>query len=286
MNLFDSVDGSSRNVLCSSKSPKPFLKWAGGKRSIIKTLLKKSPKTFNNYYEPFLGGGALFFSLNKKGKSFLSDLNLELIITYNQLCENPLEVINNLVIHKENHSKEYYYKTRGMFNINDPIQLASRFIYLNKTCFNGLFRVNKKEEFNVPIGNYKNPKIYDLENLIMVSDFLKGNQITYCDYLEINPQENDFVYFDPPYHRTDINSFTSYTRKDFTEKDHIQLSDFTKKLHKKGVKFMVSNSDTPFIRELYKEPYLTIENVSAPRNINCKSDERKSVSELLIRNYN
>lgn len=173
MNLFDVINEPSPDNSYSIKFPKPFLKWAGGKRSIVNTLIEKTPKFFNNYYEPFLGGGALFFSLKKKGKSFLSDLNLELIITYKQLCESPKDVINSLSIHKKNHSKEYYYRVRKMYNLEDPVEVASRFIYLNKTCYNGLYRVNKKEEFNVPIGSYKNPQIFDKENLMIVRFFKK-----------------------------------------------------------------------------------------------------------------
>lgn len=193
--------------------------------------------------------------------------------------------MNHLAMHKTQHSKEYFYHIRKMYSISDPIELASRFIYLNKTCFNGLFRVNKKEQFNVPYGKYKNPQIFDPNNLRLASTHLKNVDIRYSDFSEICPKKDDFVYFDPPYHSTSLSSFVGYTKNRFNEKDHIKLSEFAKKLHNKGVKVMISNADTPFVRELFNAPYFTVEEISAPRFINAKAKQRKNAPELLIRNY-
>lgn len=265
-----------------NKIAKPFLKWAGGKRSIIKILLENAPLDFNKYYEPFLGGGALFFAL-KPQKAILSDFNLDLILTYNVIKTNPKDLINSLKIHQKNHNKDYYYLIRNNYNNENPIEIASRFIYLNKTCFNGLYRVNSKGEFNVPIGTYENPLIADEENIINCHLVFKNIEMKHLEFNLTRPSKGDFVYLDPPYYPIDSNSFTKYTKNNFNEGNQIKLFKYCKRLTDRGVKFMLSNSNTNFIRNLYKD--FDIKIVSAPRTINCKVDGRKAAEEVLVRNY-
>lgn len=262
----------------------PFLKWAGGKRSIIEELKKRMPKKFGSYYEPFVGGGALFFEM-QPAKSFLSDANTDLIHTYKTIQQKPQKLIDLLKKHQENHNEEYYYTIRSQHHLTDPIEIAARMIYLNKTCFNGLWRVNKKGEFNVPIGSYVNPNICQEENILACSKALKQAVIEVKDYLTIEPKAKDFVYFDPPYHPVNDTSFTAYSQLNFTEKDQTALADFCKALHKKKVQVMISNSNTEFIRELYNEPFFNIAIVNAPRFVNSKPSGRNAVEEVLITNY-
>lgn len=266
--------------------PKPFIKWVGGKRSIIDSLLSNTPQNFNEYYESFLGGGALLYRIYSKAKKcYVSDINFELITAYRVIKQNLNELIKILEMHKKNHNKEYYNKLRAKHNLQDPIEIAGRFIYLNKTCFNGLYRVNKKGEFNVPIGRYKNPNILDLENLRACNKTFQKVDIKLKQFNQINPKKNDFVYIDPPYHPTDNNSFTSYTSKGFTEKDQINLRDFAINLTTKNVKVMLSNSNTDFINDLYKSKIFNIITIEVPRFVNCKADKRNPIKEVLIRNY-
>ncbi|MCA0428721.1 MAG: DNA adenine methylase [Bacteroidetes bacterium] len=264
----------------------PFLKWVGGKRSLIDELKARLPDEFNNYFEPFVGGGALFFELHSRLKSaHLSDMNFDLIITYSVIQKDLPKLIEQLKIHQAKHSETYYYKVRSMHNLEDPIQIAARMIYLNKTCFNGLWRVNSKGEFNVPIGSYSNPGILQEDNLNHCRVALSRAKIENKEYFKINPAPGDFVYFDPPYHPTSETSFTRYSKQDFSEKDQSDLADFCIELHKKGVFVMVSNSDTSFIKNLYKASYFNIGIVNAPRLVNCKPNGRNSVQEVLITNY-
>ncbi|MDR2645836.1 MAG: Dam family site-specific DNA-(adenine-N6)-methyltransferase [Holosporaceae bacterium] len=270
----------------STNQPKPFVKWIGGKRSIINELLQRLPKQINNYYEPFVGGGALFFEIyNTVNHSYLSDLNVDLIVTYNTIKSEPKKLIELLSKHKKNHDEEgYYYKIRAMQNLKDPVENSARFIYLMKTCFNGLYRVNKNNEFNTPIGSYKDPNICDKKNILAVTQALKYATIKYQDFTKITPQRGDFVYFDPPYHPTSEDSFTKYLSTGFSEKDQTRLRDFALELIKSGVNVMISNSDAEFIIDIYKKNF-NINRVSAPRVVNCKSDKRQSVYEILIRNF-
>lgn len=264
----------------------PFLKWVGGKRGIISELTNRLPDTYNNYYEAFVGGGALFFEIAATlKKAYLSDTNLDLVITYSVIKKDPHKLIELLKKHQKNHSDDYYYKVRARHNLDDPIEIAARMIYLNKTCFNGLFRVNKKGEFNVPIGKYTNPGICQEENILACSKALKAVSIEYKDFTKTEPQAGDFIYFDPPYHPTDETSFTAYSGAGFTEKDQSDLAEFCTALHKKGVYVMISNSNTKFIRDLYKSNIFRIGIVNAPRLVNCKPNGRNSVEEVLITNY-
>ena len=262
----------------------PFLKWVGGKRSIIEELKKRVPNKFNRYYEPFVGGGALFFELLPKA-AYLSDANLDLVLTYKAVQKDVEKLIERLKEHQKKHSDDYYYKIRAQHHLDDPIAVAARMIYLNKTCFNGLWRVNKKGEFNVPVGKYANPGICQEDNLRLCSNALKGVSIKYSEYQKVTPEEGDFCYFDPPYHPTNETSFTAYSKLDFTEKDQSDLADFCTSLHKQGVKIMVSNSNTKFIRNLYKSNIFNIGIVNAPRLVNCKPNGRNAVEEVLITNY-
>lgn len=258
----------------------PFIKWAGGKRGIMKELVSRFPKNINNYYEPFVGGGAVFFTNNFKNSN-LSDLNQDLIITYNIIKNNPKELIDLLIIHNKNHSKEYFYKIRLQHNLTNPIEIASRFIYLNKTCFNGLYRVNKSGEFNVPFGKYKNPNIIQKDNILACHNKLENTNIKYQEYNKINSKAGDFVYFDPPYYPIDQKYFTSYTKYGFTQKDHIELRDFALNLIDNGVNIMISNSDTKYTRELYNIPEFKINTIIAPRYINANGN-RIPIKELII----
>lgn len=260
--------------------PTPFVKWVGGKRSIANELITLLPKEFNTYYEPMVGGGALFYRLsNIINNAILSDINPELIVTYQVVKNNVNELIEKLKEHEKNNSTEYYYKIREQYYLKNPIDIAARFIYLNKTCYNGLYRTNKNGKFNVPIGAYKNPTINQEENLKACSIALQKATILCTSFEYIFPSTNDFVYFDPPYYST----FDKYSKYGFTEKDQYKLYNFFTNLDKLGVYCMLSNSNTPFILELYKNYNITT--IKAPRRINCKPNNRNIVEELVIRNY-
>ena len=233
-----------------------------------------------------MGGGALFFAIyDNIQQAFLSDKNLDLIITYNVIKRDYETLIQQLEEHKKKHNKDYYYKVRKNHYPQDPIDIASRFIYLNKTCYNGLWRTNSKGEFNVPIGRYKDPNIVQKDNLKACNEALQCAIIEYHDFEDVMPKKNDFVYIDPPYHPTDDKSFTKYTKLDFSEKDQIRLHDYIIELYKNGVKVMISNSKTEFIDDLFSEKFFNKEIIDAPRFVNCKSDKRKPVKEFIITTY-
>jgi DNA adenine methylase len=264
----------------------PFVKWVGGKRSIIDELVKRLPKKFGMYYEPFVGGGALFFEIAESlTKAVLSDTNLDLVLAYNVIKKDLPQLVALLKKHERNHNEDYYYKIRDRHNLQDPIEIAARLIYLNKTCYNGLWRVNRKGEFNVPIGSYVSPTIVQEKNLGACNKALQSVTILYQEFDHIKPEKEDFVYFDPPYHPTENGSFTKYSKSDFIGKDQQALAEFIKGLHKQGVKIMLSNSDTKFIHELYKGSMFKTEIIHAPRLVNCKPKGRSDVQEVLITNY-
>ncbi len=267
----------------------PFIKWVGGKRQLLSSIKDNMPNSFNKYYEPFIGGGALFFSLAKKGGTIL-DTNEELINLYKVVSKDPNQLIKSLSKHIN--TKEYFYEIRSLdrdkesYRKLSSIERASRFVYLNKTCFNGLFRVNKSNQFNVPVGDYKNPIYIDQKNLLQCHNILKHTNIICGDFSEVEniTGKNDFVYFDPPYIPLNTTSnFTTYTKDGFNIDMQEKLRNTCNNLNKKKVKFLLSNSDTPITRELYKE-YNIVE-VFAKRNINSKSSGRGKIKELLIRNY-
>ena len=272
----------------------PFVKWVGGKRGLISQILPFIPKKFNNYFEPFVGGGALFFSLYNLGvlknkKVYLFDKNEELINAYNVIKNNPLELIKILKDFKQKHSKEFFYKIREWdryenYSKISPLKKAARFIYLNKTCFNGLYRVNKKGQFNVPFGRYKDPNIVDEINILNVSKALKNVEIKCCDFSEVLNYAGacDFVYFDPPYYPLNkTSSFTSYTQDDFLENEQKRLYEVFCELDKKGSFVIESNSDTEFIKNLYNN--FDIIKIKANRFINSKSEGRGKIEEILIK---
>ncbi len=278
----DFLEGISKygksKISIQDKKALPFVKWVGGKRSILEEVKKYLPCEFKEYYEPFIGGGAMFFNLGNS-KSYISDINLELITAYLIIKKDVKKLIDRLKEHKTFHCEDYFYKTRLNQFPNDPVEVASRFIYINKTCYNGLYRVNKKGEFNSPFGKYTNPKILDEENLLLCSKYLKNTIIRYGNFQDINPKKNDLVYFDPPYHQT----YSGYSANIFDEAKQIELRIFCDQLTKQGVFFMLSNSDTSFIREQYSK--YNINSIVAPRFINCKSNGRKGGQEVLITNY-
>ena len=273
----------------------PFVKWVGGKRGLLPQITPLLPKEFNNYFEPFVGGGALFFELQKQGKLdgkkvYLFDINSELINTYQVVKSSPSELIKKLLEFKEKHSKEFYYDVRVWdrkenFLELDNITRASRFIYLNKTCFNGLYRVNKKNQNNVPMGSYKNPKICDVDTIYSASYALQNVTILNTSYKDIlqYASKGDLVYFDPPYYPlTPTASFTSYSEFEFLDREQEELFEVFCELDKKDALVIHSNSDTKFINELYKE--YAIEKIQANRFINSKGSERGKISENLIKN--
>ena len=273
--------------------PRPFVKWVGGKRQLLKQFHElglfsdKFDNNTNRYYEPFVGGGAVFFDLRPKNAT-ISDLNGELITTYRVIRDDVDSLINSLK--KHTYSKEYFLDIRAKDPMNmDPLDVASRFIYLNRTCFNGMYRVNSKGRFNVPFGRYKNPIICDEDNLRAVSSALRNVEILNEDYKFVlqEAKPGDFIYFDPPYYPINTtSSFTSYTKDGFAEKEQTELRDTFDKLSRRGCFVMLSNSDTPFIHSLYsnvENAKITI--VKAGRAINSKSTGRGKITEVVITNY-
>ena len=274
--------------------PKPFVKWVGGKRQLLKQFRELNlypPECFNpesnTYFEPFVGGGAVFFDLLPKHAE-LSDTNRELVMTYNVIKDNVDGLIKSLKKHIYN--KEYYLGVRAQ-DINElsDIEVASRFIFLNRTGFNGMYRVNKSGQFNVPFGRYKNPLICDENNLLKVSEALQGITITHRDYKDVLElaKIGDFIYFDPPYYPLNpTSSFTAYTAKGFFDKEQIELRDTFVKLHERGCFVMLSNSDTPFINELYSGlEGVSVNKIIAGRAINSKGSKRGKINEVLVTNY-
>lgn len=266
-----------------------LVKWAGGKRQLLDQFEPLFPKKFNNYIEPFVGGGAVAFYILEKYKSkkaFLSDINDELINCYDVACDQVDELIEVLKKYKKKHSKEVYYKIRSEdIELLSRLSRAARFIYLNKTCFNGLYRVNSKGQFNVPIGSYKNPEIFNESELNQISKLL--TEVTFkCQSFEKcykDAKKGDFVYLDPPYYPLNKASFTKYAKNDFLEKEQEALFELYKKLDKKGCFVMLSNSDTKFIKDLYAN--YNIHFVSARRMINCDGANRGEINEVVVTNY-
>ncbi len=262
----------------------PFVKWVGGKRALLPELAARFPRRYNRYHEPFVGGGAVFFYL-QPDRARLSDYNAELITTYQVIRDRVEDLIAHLRGHR--HDEEYYYQVRAVDTSQlDAIERASRMIFLNRTCFNGLYRVNAKGGFNVPFGKYKNPTICNADGLRAASDALQGAYIAHASYTSIldTARPGDFVYFDPPYHPLNATAkFTSYTADSFTERNQRDLADTFRVLANRGCKVMLSNSDTPLIRDLYAD--FNLELVYAPRQVNRDASKRGLISEVLVRNY-
>ncbi|MEN9412945.1 MAG: hypothetical protein RLZZ342_32 [Candidatus Parcubacteria bacterium] len=278
------------------EKPAPFVKWVGGKRQLLKQFRKLGlypPDGFdpekNTYFEPFVGGGAVFFDLLPE-RAALSDMNKELVTTYKIIQTNVEALIRSLG--KHTYSKTHFLKIRALdTNTLSDVEIASRFIYLNRSCFNGLYRVNSKGQFNVPFGAYKNPRICDATNLRRVSRALKHVTIRHEDYSHVlkRAKKGDFVYFDPPYHPLSATaSFTSYTAHGFSAADQIKLRDTFLALHKRGCYVMLSNSSAPFIKKIYgeiKDKKIRVTEIKANRNVNSQAKGRGEVKEILAVNY-
>jgi len=292
--------------------PKPFLKWAGGKTQLITDIEKSLPKKITNskftYIEPFVGSGAvLFWMLNnfpKLEKAVINDINSDLINTYKTIASNPKELISILkdlqsdfhsLQYNEEKKKEYYYKNREFYNTRsaDNTTQAALFVFLNRTCFNGLYRVNSKNLFNVPMGSYKAPTICDEKNILSVSNALQKVELLNGDYIQTlkHATSNTFFYFDPPYKPlSQTSSFNSYAKDEFNDAEQIRLRDFCNKLDSLKHKWMLSNSDVKgkdlnddFFDEIYSQ--FVISRVKARRTINANSEKRGELNELLITNY-
>ena len=271
----------------------PVVKWVGGKRQIINEIVKYIPK-YSTYYEPFLGGGAVLFELQPK-TAVVNDINSELISLYEVIKDNVDELKESLRENERKNEEAYFYKIRERdrdkehYDLLTPIQRASRLIYLNKTCYNGLFRVNKPGQFNTPFGNYKNPNIVNEYTLKAVSSYFNKAQITFTckDFDEVlkGAKKGAFVYLDPPYDPvSDTASFTGYDKGGFNQSEQIRLKNTCDKLNEKGIKFLLSNSATDFIKDLYKDKYI-IKTIQAKRAINSKADKRGEIDEVLVMNF-
>ena len=269
----------------------PFLKWAGGKRQLLPELLCRVPKRMQTYYEPFVGGGALFFALQPK-KAVINDFNRDLIHTYEVIRDDVDSLLQLLSSYKND--VNFYYKIRELdrnprlFKKLSAVEKGARIIYLNKTCYNGLFRVNSAGEFNSPFGYYKNPNIINEAVLKAVSTYLNTADINLMcgDFSSAvkSAKKGDFVYFDPPYDPVSQSSnFTGYTSIGFDKEEQIRLKKLCDELNKRGVKFLLSNSATPFILDLYKDYHIDI--IPAKRIINSNASLRGVVDEVLISNY-
>lgn len=269
----------------------PVVKWVGGKRQLLQDILKHIPDRYSTYYEPFVGGGAVLFHLQPE-KIVINDINEELMSVYNVICNNVEELIEDLKKHKN--ESDYFYKIRELDRDREKyaqlnnIGRASRIIYLNKTCYNGLFRVNRQGEFNTPFGRYKNPNIVNEATLRAVNNYFNKAKVTLkCgDFEEAvkGIRKGSFVCFDPPYDPvSDSANFTGYDKGGFDKDEQIRLKKLCDKLNNRGVKFLLSNSSTEFILDLYKDYNITI--VKAKRSINSKGDGRGDVNEVLVKNY-
>ncbi len=276
----------------NNKLVAPFLKWVGGKRQLMPSIVELMPKNIKelNYVEPFIGGGAVLFHLQPR-TAIINDFNDELINVYNVIKNSLNELIVDLKTHENN--ADYFYQIRSLDRTNDfksltPVQRASRVIYLNKTCFNGLYRVNNAGEFNAPFGRYKNPNIVNEPTLKAVNKYLNSNNVILRngDYADIFPEinENSFVYLDPPYHPiSESSNFTGYVQGGWDVFDQIRLREFCDQLNERGIKFLLSNSSAPLIKDQYEN--YTITTVKANRSINSNGADRGEVDEFLIRNY-
>lgn len=281
----------------TNKLVSPFVKWVGGKRQLLQEIDLHLPASFSRsrsmYYEPFVGGGAVFFYLQPK-RAVINDSNAELVNVYQVIKEARQELIEELEHYKQKNNATDFYEIRGYdrdkkkYESFSPVQKAARIIFLNKTCYNGLFRVNNAGEFNSPFGRYKNPNIVNEKTIQAVGNYLFNNdiQILNTDYEKslAHIRKGAFVYFDPPYDPVSSSaSFTGYTRGGFDRDEQERLKSVCDKLNSKGVKFLLSNSSTEFIRNLYKE--YQIVSVHATRAVNSKASGRGKVPEVLIKNY-
>ena len=279
-------------MFCYNKRMKPFTKWTGGKRKLLPILTELIPDDFNRYYEPFIGGGALFFKLLPHD-AIINDFNEELINSYLQIRDNPNELINLLAEHRDNNSKDYYLNIRsadrdGRIEDMTDVERAARILYMLRVDFNGLYRVNSKNQFNVPYGRYKNPKILDEDLIYEVSGYLNANniQILQGDFANAvaDAVDGDLVYFDPPYiPLSETSSFTSYTHEGFSYEDQVRLRNTVRDLTRRGVKVILSNSSSPLVEDLYQE--FNLHYVEAQRTNGAKKSSRGKISEIIVTNY-
>jgi DNA adenine methylase len=267
----------------------PVVKWVGGKTKLLPELLARMPARFGRYYEPFAGGAALFFRLAPR-RAVLADSNHDLVGLYTAIAKDVGSVIRRLELHREAHDESHYYEVRSRWNDREVSwstpERAAAFIYLNKTCFNGLWRVNRAGAFNVPIGRYTDPPICVPAALRAAHAVLARAEIRRADYREAvrDARAGDFLYFDPPYDPVTVTAnFTSYTADAFGPDDQRALADTARMLVKRGCQVMLSNSDTPFIRSIYKG--FELHRVKCPRAINSNAAKRGDVDELVITGY-
>lgn len=275
------------------RNSRPFLKWVGGKQQLLHEIDANLPESFCRYIEPFVGGGAAFFHLYNTnrlvGQTSLLDHNEELINAYRVVRDEVQALIDLLAVHERNHSKEYYYQTRNLDRqsiVLNEVERAARTIYLNRTCYNGLYRVNSHKQFNVPVGSYVNPRVLFQDALHAASTALKGVELKVGDFRQVTgmAKPGDFFYFDPPYDPVSkTSSFTGYTEGNFTTRDQENLADVFKHLTRIGCRCMLSNSHTPLILDLYHD--FTIRIVQARRAVNSNGNGRGHVSEVLVLNY-
>ena len=269
----------------------PVVKWVGGKRQLVNEIEKYLPRNISRYYEPFIGGAAVLFHL-QPSRAVINDTNSELVNLYRVIMSEPEALIEHLGMHRNDES--YYYKIRAYDRDKDfysrlsDVERASRIIFLNKTCYNGLYRVNSAGEFNTPFGRYKNPNIVNEQKIRAISEYFDKNEIKMMNgdfEASLDGIENNaFVYFDPPYDPVSASAnFTGYTRGGFGREEQIRLKTVCDRLNSTGVKFLLSNSATDFIRELYSDYHVTI--VAASRAVNSKAEKRGAVEEVLVRNY-
>ena len=276
---------------------KPYVKWAGGKRQLLPEIKKRLPRDLCNYtyYEPFVGAGAVFFEVQPK-KALINDSNTQLILTYKVIRSNIQELVAALKVHSLYNNEAYFYRIRSLdrapetFYALSDVEKAARFIYLNKTCYNGLYRVNSKGLFNVPYGRYVNPAICDEPSLSAVHAYLVNNDeivILNGDFADAVKMADDraFVYFDPPYHGAGNTHFTKYQADGFGAGEQARLRDTYAVLTDRGAKCLLSNADTDYIRELYSDKRFGIITVTAKRAINSDAAGRGNVNEVLIKNW-
>jgi len=280
---FDAILGHTPRPYLERARARPFLKCAGGKRAVVPEIAKRLPDNIEGtYWEPFLGGGAVFFSLDSRIRTAqLSDVNVELTLTYQVVRNNPDKLIELLEEHAARHGKTYYLRVRKATGTPTSAEVAARFIYLNKTCYNGLYRVNKQGRFNVPMGDYKNPTICDADGLRAASEVLRKATVRLGDFERVQPNDGDFVYADPPYDGT----FAGYDAHGFDAADQRRLRDAALRWHRQGAAVMVSNADTQLIRTLYGQAPFVLHEITAARNINSDVNGRGAVGELLITSY-
>ena len=272
---------------------KPFLKWAGGKRQLLPAIAQYLPASYTKYYEPFIGAGALLLSLQPQ-LGTINDINSELVNCYRVIKEQPQALLELCYQHQVCHGKEYYYQLRAQDRADDYgqqtcVARAARIIYLNKTCFNGLYRVNRKGQFNVPYGKYKNPTIANPIVIRAISTYLNQAQISILngdfEAAVADAEPGAFIYFDPPYHPvSDTSSFTKYSAGNFGEAEQIRLKLLCDRLSDLGCQVLLSNSATPSIGALYDDPRYRVVEVQATRAINVDSSKRGKIDELLIYN--